>query len=282
MLLSLAVMLGLSTISVSSLPQSSLSADDPWLAVINGGGTGPTNNNEEQFQEEIDNVDYYQFQENKQRQPQLPPQRQPVTYGDNRRVDPRPPVPGPANYPISEGRRPQGPYQIPDNRRVAGPQVPPHTQPSQQQRPLPRRPPPPGRQPGAGLPPPPRRGPPPPAKPQQGGILDNIVKGVKGVADGVSNAASGVTCAATNIITDEKLNDDAFIKSQMDCARNLGVCDEIGKQIKILAPEVIAGRCPPPCNPCIKSQIRKVMSQLSQKYPREFQQMMQTLSRRGR
>jgi len=273
MLLSLAVMLGLSTVSVSSLPQSSLSADDPWLAVING-DTSPTNNNEEQFQEEIDNVDYYQFQENNQRQPQLPPQRQP--YGDNRRVGPGP-APGPsANYPISEGRRPQGPYQIPDNRRVAGPPVPQQAQPPQQQRPLPRRPPPPGRQP------PPRRGPPPAAKPQQGGILDNIVQGVKGVADGVSNAASGVTCAATNIITDEKLNDDAFIKSQMDCARNLGVCDEIGKQIKILAPEVIAGRCPPPCNPCIKSQIRKVMSQLSQKYPREFQQMMQTLSRRGR
>jgi len=279
MLLSLVVTLGLSTLSVSSLPQgSSLSADDPWLAVINGDTSNTNKNNDEQFPEEIDNVDYYQFQENSPRQPQQPPP--PARYGDNRRVGPGP---GPANYPISEGRRPQGPYQIPDNRRVAGAQVPQQAQPPQQQRPLARRPPPPPvRQPGAGLPPPPRRGPPPPVKPQQGGILDNVVNGLKGVANGVSNAASGVTCAATNIITDEKLNDDQFIKSQMDCARNLGECDEIGKQIKILAPEVIAGRCPPPCNPCIKSQIRKVMSQLSQKYPREFQQMMQTLSRRGR
>ena len=51
--------------------------------------------------------------------------------------------------------------------------------------------------------------------------------------------------------------------------------------IAVLAPEVLAGRCPAPCNPCIKDQIRKVMSQLSQKYPREFQQMMASLSRRG-
>ena len=51
--------------------------------------------------------------------------------------------------------------------------------------------------------------------------------------------------------------------------------------VLVLAPEVLAGRCPAPCNPCIKDQIRKVMSQLSQKYPREFQQMMASLTRRG-
>ena len=27
--------------------------------------------------------------------------------------------------------------------------------------------------------------------------------------------------------------------------------------ISVLAPEVLAGRCPAPCNPCIKDQIRQ-------------------------
>lgn len=149
-------------------------------------------------------------------------------------------------------------------------------------RPVPvvRRPPQPG--PGArpfpaGPPPPPlRRGPPPPrplpAKKEGPGILGTI-------SEGIGNILKPVSCAATDIITDNQLNDEKFIRSQMNCARGTGPCDQIGKQIKILAPEVLAGRCPHPCNECIKKQIRKVMAQLSQRYPREFQEMMGQLRR---
>ena len=42
---------------------------------------------------------------------------------------------------------------------------------------------------------------------------------------------------------------------------------------------MLAGRCPHPCNECIKKQIRKVMAELSQRYPREFQEMMGQLRR---
>ena len=49
----------------------------------------------------------------------------------------------------------------------------------------------------------------------------------------------------------------------------------------VLAPEVLAGRCPPPCNRCTREQIQKVMSQLSQRFPREFQEMMANLNPRG-
>lgn len=104
------------------------------------------------------------------------------------------------------------------------------------------------------------------------GILGNIVKGV-------SDVFQPATCAATNFVAEEKLKDEAFIKEQLDCAMGRKPCDELGRQIKILAPEVLAGRCPAPCNPCIKNQIRKVMSKLSQTYPREFQQMMQQFRR---
>jgi len=142
-------------------------------------------------------------------------------------------------------------------------------------RPVVRRPPPPGqgaRPFAAGPPPPPlRRGPPPqrqpPAKKESPGLLGTIT-------EGIGNILNPVSCAATDVITDNQLNDEKFIRSQMNCARGTGPCDQIGKQIKILAPEVLAGRCPHPCNECIKKQIRKVMAELSQTYPREFQEMM--------
>ena len=83
-----------------------------------------------------------------------------------------------------------------------------------------------------GVPPPQRRGPPPPQQrrpppppKKEPGLLDTVVQGVNSVLNPVS-------CAATNLITDEKLKDETFIKSQMDCAMNRGPCDDIGKQIR--------------------------------------------------
>ncbi len=42
-----------------------------------------------------------------------------------------------------------------------------------------------------------------------------------------------------------------------------------------MAPDIIRGGCPRPCDPCIKQQIQKVMSTVSRKYPRQWQQMIQ-------
>merc|ERR1712127_17193 len=127
---------------------------------------------------------------------------------------------------------------------------------------------------------PPRQGR-PPVRPRPGrrpttsapGILDKI-------RDASNNALNGVVCSGSNILTDAKLKDEDFIKYQLDCARNIGPCDDIGEKIKILAPEVLAGRCPRPCNECTRSQIKRVMAELSQKFPREFQEMIQVLGRR--
>lgn len=217
--------------------------EDAWLAVINGNSApGP-----QQLQQEPagDQTRY---------QPRPADPRQPRP--DNRRVGVAPPPP-----PQQQPRLPPPPQQRgPPRAPVEVPQPRPGGVPPPQRR---------------GPPPPQQRRPPPPPPPKkEPGLLDTVVQGVNSVLNPVS-------CAATNLITDEKLKDETFIKSQMDCAMNRGPCDDIGKQIRILAPEVLAGRCPAPCNPCIKDQIRKVMSQLSQKYPREFQQMMASLSRRG-
>ena len=182
----------------SGLPQG---AEDEWLAVING-NSGPAPAVSEDTRPRSEDVDYYQFQ-------------------DNRRAPPAP---------IQTG--------IPDNRRVGVAGPPPQ---GQQRQPLPQ-PPSPQRQPPRGppqrrQPQQPLRGPPPPAlrrplpppSPKPAGILDTVVNGVSSVLKPVT---TGVACAATNLIADEKLKDETFIRSQMDCAMSRGPCDEVGKKIK--------------------------------------------------
>ena len=104
-------------------------------------------------------------------------------------------------------------------------------QPPQPQRPLQRPPP---RRPG------PQRFPqgPPRRRPtRRPGRRTTTSRGIlAGAVDAVSSAVGGVgdrlTCTGTNILTEAKLRDEAFIKFQLDCAMNVGPCDEIGEKIK--------------------------------------------------
>ena len=136
--------------------------------------------------------EYYQFEDTKQ--PQQPQQRYPGPPPPERRVD--------------AGQPQQGYPQPPPQQRLPPP-------PRGQFRggqPIQRRP----------LPPPPPR--PQPQK-EDAGIIGNIVKGV-------SDVFQPATCAATNFIAEEKLKDEAFIRSQLDCAMGRAPCDDIGRQIK--------------------------------------------------
>ena len=168
--------------------------EDAWLAVINGNSApGP-----QQLQQEPagDQTRY---------QPRPADPRQPRP--DNRRVGVAPPPP-----PQQQPRLPPPPQQRgPPRAPVEVPQPRPGGVPPPQRR---------------GPPPPQQRRPPPPPPPKkEPGLLDTVVQGVNSVLNPVS-------CAATNLITDEKLKDETFIKSQMDCAMNRGPCDDIGKQIR--------------------------------------------------
>merc|ERR1712051_1100210 len=174
---------------------------------------------------------------------------------------------------VEEGAQP-----VSQSQPQAPVQPPPRPQQFQQpQRPLQRPPP---RRPG------PQRFPqgPPRRRPtRRPGRRTTTSKGILGSAVDAVNAAVGgvgerLSCTGTNILTEAKLRDEAFIKFQLDCAMNVGPCDEIGEKIKILAPEVLAGRCPRPCNECTKTQIKRVMAELSQRFPRRFQEMMRQLA----
>ena len=118
-------------------------------------------------------------------------------------------------------------------------QPPPRPQQFQQpQRPLQRPPP---RRPG------PQRFPqgPPRRRPtRRPGRRTTTSKGILGSAVDAVNAAVGgvgerLSCTGTNILTEAKLRDEAFIKFQLDCAMNVGPCDEIGEKIKSKLPSQV-------------------------------------------
>jgi len=91
------------------------------------------------------------------------------------------------------------------------------------------------------------------------GVLGSIVNNAK--------------CKATEFSANLKLHDETFVRKQLDCVLNQGPCDKIGITVKRIAPEIMRGRCPPPCNSCMKKQIQKMMAIISRKYPREWSQI---------
>ncbi len=151
-----------------------------------------------------------------------PPER--PTFSAPRPI--RPPGP-PPNYrrpvrPPPPNRRPQFPPAASRNAPL------PYPQPSPEEagpRSPPQGPPPPG--PPQGLPPPrrpgppPRRPPPPPPPTQAGGVLSSVQQFV-----------SGVKCTALGVAGDVRLQDENFVRQQLDCVLDEGPCDELGTTIK--------------------------------------------------
>merc|ERR1712045_362985 len=184
--------------------------------------------------------------------PPPPPQfnRRPIRPQNNNYRRPLPPPPA---------QRPPPSKYLPALSRNA--QAPPPAQTSQEGRPP--SPPEGGRPPRPPLPPP-RRPPLPPRnrpRPPPSGLI------------------GGLKCSAEKLASDIKLSDEAFVRSQLDCVLDQGPCDELGSTLKRLAPDIMKGRCPPPCNRCKKEQIQKVMSKIAREYPKEWNQMVRQLGK---
>ena len=46
-----------------------------------------------------------------------------------------------------------------------------------------------------------------------------------------------------------------------------------------MAPDIMKGLCPPPCDECKKKQIQKIMSTIARKYPKEWNEMVQQVGK---
>ena len=132
---------------------------------------------------------------------QVQPERQPPLQPQ---PPPQPAQPPPRPQPLAPRPRPQRPPPRPrpgQGQRFPGPRRRPNRRPQGPRRPGARPP------------------------PQDKGIVGNLV-------DGITGSIDSLTCAGQNWFSDEKLKDDEFIKFQLNCARGLGPCDEIGERIK--------------------------------------------------
>ncbi|XP_011300672.1 putative odorant-binding protein A10 isoform X2 [Fopius arisanus] len=65
------------------------------------------------------------------------------------------------------------------------------------------------------------------------------------------------------------LNDLRYLKRQMKCALGEAPCDPVGRRLKSLAPLVLRGSCPK-CTSEEALQIKKVMSHIQRKFPKEW------------
>lgn len=200
-------------------------------------------------------VHYPSAQQHPQPQPHLhhppPPPRQP--HPPPRRPQrPRRPPPPP-------------PYQQAFPRNAPPPPPPPFPQDAQGRplRPPPRRP-----------RPPPRHRPRPPTQENEGVVAS--------IGSTIGSFVSGVKCKAEDLAADVRLQDEGFMRLQLDCVLDKGPCDELGDTLKRMAPDVMKGLCPLPCDECKKKQIQRVMSTIARKYPRQWHEIVQELGRRQR
>merc|ERR1711881_734354 len=75
-----------------------------------------------------------------------------------------------------------------------------------------------------------------------------------------------------DMAVNEMMKNQDFIQSQMSCILedHDEHCNEFGRQLKRMAPDVFRGNCITPCTKCTQKQIRKVIVLMQQKYPKEF------------
>merc|ERR1719210_1964647 len=109
-----------------------------------------------------------------------------------------------------------------------------------------------------------------------GNLWANCSGGIIGAIAGVGGI---LKCKAEDVASDIRLQDEGFVRQQLDCVLDQGPCDDLGATIKRMAPDIMKGLCPPPCDECKKKQIQKVMSTIAKKYPKEWNQMVQQIGK---
>lgn len=196
--------------------------------------------------------------------PQLIPRPPPVN-----RYQPQPPPPPPGRAPLLQRRPPPQPQ----NWRRPPPPVTPYSNEeayprnvNEEEQPLEAAP---RQSPFENGPPRPR-----PRPENNGGVLGSITAGL-------SNLGGNIKCAAEDIGADVRLNDEAFMQTQLNCVLDKGPCDELGASVKRLAPDIMRGICPHPCDDCKRGKIQKVMSTIARKYPKQWNEMVREFGRRA-
>lgn len=279
------VILGVCMILMNQALAEPDNSADAWLAVINNDVQNEVVEQSEQEQpapQQYNSQEYspqeYSPQDLLQRQFEkfeAPSQRQAPDYTDveAQPVQPPAPQPQPAVQDVYQQQYPPPRRNVPQTRRGPPPAL--RNAPHPGATPIRPRPGPNNRlSPGGASQPGSRRRPRPRPRPgNNGGILSGIGQGIKNIQDGIQ-------CAASDLWADSKLQDPKFVDAQMKCLLNEGPCDETGKLVKRLAPDILAKRCPPPCTPCIMKKIRGMMAKVQRENPQLWSKMIQQIATR--
>lgn len=262
-----------------SLAESDNSAD-AWLAVINNDVQNEVVEPSEQEQPAPQQYSPQDLLQRQFEQFEAPSQRQAPDYTDveAQPVQPPAPQPQPAVQDVYQQQYPPPRRNVPQTRRgppsglrnAPRPGATPIRNPHNSPRPGPNNRVSPGAAPRPGS----RRRPRPRPRPgNSGGILS-------GIAGGLGNIRDGIQCAASDLWADSKLQDPKFVDAQMKCLLNEGPCDDTGKLVKRLAPDILAKRCPPPCTPCIMKKVRGMMAKVQTENPQLWSKMIQQIATR--
>ena len=90
-----------------------------------------------------------------------------------------------------------------------------------------------------------------------------------------------ILCKGSDLTVDIKLKDKGYVQHQLNCVLDKGPCDKTGLMIKRLAPDVMRGLCPKPCNVCTERQIKRMMATVSRNYPQEWSEMLRSFRRKS-
>jgi len=75
-----------------------------------------------------------------------------------------------------------------------------------------------------------------------------------------------------NFAIERALKDKGFVRSLINCVLDRGPCDGHGRQLRLLAPEIVRGQCPG-CSKKVHGQIRRVISHVQRNFPQEWSEV---------
>jgi len=75
-----------------------------------------------------------------------------------------------------------------------------------------------------------------------------------------------------NFAMERVLKDKGFVRSLINCVLDKGPCDGHGRQLRLMAPEIVRGQCPG-CSRKVHNQIRKVISHVQRNFPQEWSEV---------
>jgi len=92
-----------------------------------------------------------------------------------------------------------------------------------------------------------------------------------------SNVIEDLNCKAQTVAAEAQLQNTVFVEGLIKCLKSDNPrqeCDKDGLKARRIAPMVLRGICPPPCNKCIARLMRMSIAKMQNEHPAEMKEIM--------